>query len=122
MLSEIKKRNIQRDRREMRVRKKLRGTLEKPRFTVFKSNKHLFVQLIDDEQGKTLVSLGTMSQQCKGQHEKKSKEAAQFIGKKLAEMAKEQNISRVVFDRGHLRYHGVIASVADAAREAGLQF
>ncbi len=122
MLSEAKKRDVQRHRRQMRIRKRVRGTLEKPRFSVFKSNKHIFAQLIDDEQGKTIVSLGTMSSTCKGKHEKKSKEAARFIGEDMARVAKEKNIARVVFDRGRYKYHGLIAAIADAARESGLQF
>lgn len=122
MLSEIKKRDSQRKRRGFRIRKKLRGTADKPRMSVFKSNRHLFVQIIDDEASKTILSVGTMSDACKGKFDKKSKEAAKFIGLELANKAKEKNISRVVFDRGSLRYHGLIAAIADSAREAGLQF
>lgn len=122
MLSEIKRRDVQRNRRVMRVRKKVRGNAERPRMCIYKSNKHLFVQIIDDEQGKTLVSLGSMMPECKGANSKKSKESARFIGTMIAKKALDKNISQVVFDRGHYQYHGLIAILADAAREVGLKF
>jgi len=91
--------------------------------SVFRSNKHLQVQLIDDENGKTLLGLSTLSKELKGsEFEKKSKAAAREIGKRIGQQAKKQNISRVVFDRGHYKYHGLIAELANAAREEGLTF
>ena len=112
-----------RQRRVFRVRKRLKGTSERPRLTVFKSNQHLFVQVINDETGETLTSLGTMAKEFKGtEYEKKSKKSAQLLGEKIAKMAKDKNVEKVVFDRGRFKYHGIIAVLADAARQAGLQF
>lgn len=119
MLNELTKRNVRRKRREMHIKNVVRGKTDKPRLTVSKTNKHLFAQLIDDEKQITLASFGTMT---KGFEKKKSKETAREIGTKIAEMAKEKQIDRVVFDRKRFKYHGIIAHVADAAREAGLQF
>jgi len=105
------------------VRKKLRGTAEKPRLSVFKSNSHLFAQLIDDENGFTLASAGTMMKDFRAKKMgRKSKDAARAIGIALAESAKEKNIAGVIFDRGFNKYHGLLAEVANAARETGLQF
>jgi len=106
--------------RAMRVRKRLRGTASKPRLSVTKSLRHIGVQIIDDELGVTLVSFSTFSKEAKGH--KKSKEGARFVGEKIAELAKKKNISTVVFDRGRFKYHGLIAELADAARENGLKF
>ena len=123
MYSEIKRRDARRKRRKMGVRRRLRGTAEKPRMSVFKSNKHLFVQLIDDENGHTLLSASTIMKELeKPDCKKKGKEAARYIGGYVAEQAKGKNIQGVIFDRGHNKYHGLLAEVANAAREAGLQF
>jgi large subunit ribosomal protein L18 len=123
MYSEIKQRDVRRKRRKMGVRRRLRGTSEKPRMSVFKSNKHLFVQLIDDENGNTLVSAGTLMKTMeKPELKRKGKEAARYIGNYIAEQAKAKNIQSVIFDRGHNKYHGLLAELANAAREAGLQF
>lgn len=123
MNSEIKRRDARRKRRQMGVRKHVRGTANKPRMSVFKSNKNLFVQLIDDESGSTLLSASTMMKKLeKPEHTKKGKEAARFIGKLVADQAKEKNIDAVIFDRGRYKYHGLLAELANAAREAGLQF
>lgn len=112
-----------RQRRVFRVRKRLKGTAERPRLTVFKSNYHLFVQVINDETGETLASLGTMAKEFRGtEYEKKSKKSAQLLGEKIAKMTKDKNVEKVVFDRGRFKYHGIIAVLADAARQAGLQF
>jgi large subunit ribosomal protein L18 len=115
----LRKRNISRGRRVLRVRKKLLGTLTKPRMCVNKTNKHLFIQLIDDENSNTVASIGTFSKEFK---RKKSKQAASDLGKKIAEMAISKNINEVVFDRGRCIYHGLLSSLADGAREAGLKF
>lgn len=118
----VKKNNI-RKKRALRVRKNLRGTASKPRMCVMKSNKHLFVQLINDEDSCTLASYGTPSKDLKNSElAKKSKEAAKHIGEKIAEKAKLAGIDTVVFDRGRFKFHGVIAELANAARNAGLQF
>lgn len=107
----------------MGIRRRLRGTAIKPRMSVFKSNKHLFVQLIDDENGHTLLSASTMMKELdKPELKKKSKETARYIGGLVADQAKGKNIQTVIFDRGHNKYHGLLAEVANAAREAGLQF
>jgi large subunit ribosomal protein L18 len=122
MYSEMKRRDIRRKRRKMGVRRQVRGTSEKPRMSVFKSNKNLFVQLIDDENGITLVSASTIMKDIQPELKKKGKEAARHIGGYVAKAAKEKNIQGVVFDRGHNKYHGLLAELANAAREAGLQF
>ena len=103
----------------MRIRKKLRGSAQKPRMSVFKSNRHLAVQLIDDETGKTLASVSTLE---KGERSKKSKESAKQLGEKIAKLAQEKEIREVSFDRGPFRYHGVLAELAEAARAGGLKF
>jgi large subunit ribosomal protein L18 len=115
------KRNKSRKNRKFRVRKKLKGSAEKPRLSVSKTNKHILAQLIDDETGVTLAGFGTMSKENK-EHKTKSKQAAHFIGMTIAKLAKEKNIETVVFDRGRFMYHGVVAKLADGAREAGLRF
>lgn len=115
-------RNRKRLKRAIRVRKYLRGNGVKPRLAVVKSNKHISVQLIDDEQGITLASANTQMKQFRAKKLTKNKEAARIIGTKIAELAKEKQIQTVVFDRGYNKYHGVIAELANAAREAGLQF
>lgn len=123
MLSELKKRNVRRKRRAMHIQRIVRGSADKPRLSVFRSNKHITAQLIDDENRVTLFGVGTMSKTLKdGKFNGKSREAAGHLGKLLAEAAKKQKIQAVVFDRSHYKYHGVIAALADAAREAGLKF
>lgn len=105
--------------RAKRVRKNLRGTAERPRMCAVKSNRHLVVQLIDDQKGITMASSSTGT---KGMPEKKSKAAAESIGSTIAKKAKELGITKVIFDRGPSAYHGVLAALADAARQQGLQF
>ena len=123
MLSELKQRNIRRKRRTAHAKRVVRGSSDRPRLSVFRSNKHILAQIIDDEKSITLFGVGTMSKPLKkGKSSQKSKEAAQQLGKILAEEAKKRKIETVVFDRGHYKYHGVIAALADAAREAGLKF
>lgn len=123
MDNQIKFRNAKRIKRALRVRKHVRGTSDKPRFSVFKSNKHLSVQIIDDESGKTLVSYGSLAEEfSKQKSSTKSKETAKQIGKIIAGLARKNNIERVVFDRGRYKFHGVIAELANAARENGLVF
>jgi large subunit ribosomal protein L18 len=123
MLSEQKQRNVRRTRRALHTKRTVRGSALRPRLAVFRSNKHLLAQIIDDENRVTLVGIGTMSKTLKNtKHNRKSKEAAQQLGKILADEAKKKQIETVVFDRSHYKYHGVIAALADAAREAGLKF
>lgn len=118
-----KRRIVARKRRVMRVRKKLSGSSERPRLSVSKTNKHLYAQLIDDEKGVSIAGVGTLSKRNKDTSaNRKSKLAAREIGKQIAELAKEKNIQAVIFDRGVNKYHGVVAELADGAREAGLQF
>ncbi|NDD57807.1 MAG: 50S ribosomal protein L18 [Chlamydiae bacterium] len=119
MESRLVKRNVQRSRRLLRVRKKVRGSSEKPRLSVFKSNRHISVQLIDDEKSLTIASASTLQDKSL---EGKSKESARKLGALIAELAKKNNVNSVVFDRGHHKYHGLLAELANAARESGLQF
>lgn len=119
MINNLRKRDVRRRRRSMRVRSSVRGSANKPRLTVSKTNRHIFAQLIDDDNSVTLVSAGTMQ---KGSAQGKTKKSARLIGKKIGELALKLNITRVVFDRGHLKYHGVLAELANGARETGIQF
>lgn len=120
MHNEVGARSEKRIKRALRVRRHVRGCAEKPRLSVNKSNQHISVQLIDDDRGMTLCSFGTMSTQSNAK--RKSKEAAREVGKKIAEFAQGKQIAKVVFDRGRYKFHGMIAELANAAREAGLQF
>ena len=123
MLSELKQRDHRRIRRTSHTRRLVRGSALRPRLTVFRSNKHILAQLVDDEKGVTLFGVSTMSSELKKSvFNRKSKQAAQQLGQILAKEAKKQNVQAVVFDRSHYRYHGVIAALANAVREAGLQF
>ena len=115
--------NVVRSRVHTRIRKKLEGTPERPRLNVYRSLNHLYVQLIDDEAGKTVVQASTLEGRTKGQRSTGGNIAsAKAIGKRIAERAKEKGITKVVFDRGGYLYHGRIKALAEAAREAGLQF
>ena len=109
--------------RHARVRKKISGTPEMPRLSVYRSNKHIQAQIIDDTKGVTLVSASTLDAALKGQLEEVDKKgAAKLVGKLIAERAIAAGIKNVVFDRGGYVYTGRVASVADGAREAGLEF
>ncbi|GAX89305.1 50S ribosomal protein L18 [Effusibacillus lacus] len=115
--------NIARKRRHARVRKKVFGTAERPRLNVFRSNQHIYAQLIDDTKGVTLVSASTVDKELKGQFENGGNiNAAQKVGELVAKRALEKGYKSVVFDRGGYLYHGRIQALADAAREAGLEF
>jgi large subunit ribosomal protein L18 len=111
-------------RRRMRVRAKVHGTPERPRLTVAKSLKHVFVQIVDDVNRTTLVGLATNSKDVQdGVSSAKNKtEAAKLVGKKIAELAARKGIETVVFDRNQYRFHGRVKAVADGAREGGLKF
>ena len=119
MVKQIDK-NEARLRRHRRVRNKISGTAARPRLDVFRSAKHIYAQIIDDEQGVTLVSASTMDKDFNGFGG--NVEAAAEIGKKIAAKALEKGIKTVVFDRGGYLYHGRVAALAEAAREAGLEF
>ncbi|HZP27990.1 MAG TPA: 50S ribosomal protein L18 [Acidimicrobiia bacterium] len=110
-----------RERRHRRVRKKVRGTAERPRLAVFRSNRHIYAQVIDDVSGRTLVSASTVEADARG-GATATVEAAKAVGRRVGERAKAAGIATVVFDRGGFRYHGRVAGVADGAREAGLEF
>jgi len=117
------KKKANRIRRHFRLRKKISGTPERPRLAVFRSEKHIYVQLIDDTRGNTLCASSTISSDLKDSLEKTwNKDAAKKIGEDIAKKAKEAGIERVVFDRGGFKYHGRIKALADGAREAGLKF
>jgi len=106
------------------IRKSVRGTTQRPRLVVFRSIKHLYVQVVDDLQMKTLSSASTLSADVKNtlQEVKDKKSIAKQVGLAIAKKAKEQNIKKVVFDRNGYLYHGVIKALADGAREGGLEF
>jgi large subunit ribosomal protein L18 len=111
----------QRLRRRRHVRKKLLGTAERPRLSVFRSSKHIYAQLIDDLQGVTLAAASSRSQKSANFYGGNLKAATQ-VGEKLAEFAKSKGITRAAFDRGNYRYHGRVKALAEAARKGGLQF
>lgn len=116
-----KKKKINYLRRRRKVRSKVKGTASIPRLSVFRSNKGMYLQLIDDESGKTLVNVGYKELLKKGKTENKISDSFK-LGKILAEKAIKKNIKTVIFDRGGYKYHGRVKAVADAAREAGLNF
>ena len=110
-------------RRHDRVRKKVVGTRERPRLCVFRSLKHIYAQVLDDDAGHTVASASTLDGSIKLEAETKSKvEAARLVGAVVAERAKEQGVTAVVFDRGGYKFHGRVKALADSAREAGLEF
>jgi len=109
--------------KKKRYLKKIVGSLEKPRLSVFRSHKHIYAQLIDDTNGKTLVFSSTLESDIKKNIEKTAtQEASLLVGKRIAQKALEKNINYVVFDRGNKPYHGRIKSIAEGAREEGLIF
>lgn len=111
---------LQRQRRRYRVRKSVRGTAERPRLSVFRSHKHIFAQVIDDDGAVTLAAASTV-EKAFGKYGG-NKTAAQVIGKSIAERAVAAGVTKVCFDRRDYKYHGRVAALADAARAAGLQF
>ena len=114
-----KTRSVLREARHLRLRKKLSGTSEQPRLSVYRSLKHISAQIIDDTTGLTLASASTNEKEISASG---NRDGAKIVGTKLAERAKEKGITKVVFDRGGFKYHGRVASLADGAREAGLEF
>lgn len=110
-------------KRHHRIRSRLAGTTERPRLCVYRSNKHIYVQIIDDTTAQTLVAASTLDKDLKGKVEKTwNRDGAKAVGALVAERAKAKGINIVVFDRGGNIYHGRIAAVAEAARESGLNF
>ena len=113
-------RKMERQRRHMRVRRKISGTAERPRLCVYRSNSNIYAQIIDDVAGNTLVSASTLDKEVKTKHA--NKEAAKEVGALIAKRATDKKIVDVVFDRGGYIYHGVVKELAESAREGGLKF
>jgi large subunit ribosomal protein L18 len=120
-MTQIASRGAARRKRHQRIRLHLAGTQDRPRLAVFRSLNHIYAQVIDDASGTTLVAASTVDKDLKGSKATKTEEAAK-VGTLLAQRAKAAGIDRVVFDRAGFRYHGRVKSLADAAREAGLEF
>ncbi len=120
-MTQVASRSGARQKRHERIRLSLAGTPERPRLAVFRSLNHIYAQVIDDTSGRTLAAASTLEKELKGSRSTKTEEAA-TVGRLVAERAKSAGIERVVFDRAGFRYHGRIRSLADAAREAGLDF
>jgi large subunit ribosomal protein L18 len=119
----IQEKRAARQRRHARVRKVVRGTTERPRLCVFKSLRHIYAQIIDDQEGKTLVAASTLSKELpRGAERMKKSELAKAVGTLVAERALAASIQSVVFDRGGYPYHGRVKALATGARERGLQF
>lgn len=113
---------VTRLKRQVRVRRKVRGTSERPRLSVFKSARHIYAQIIDDVKGVTLASASTLTESAKELSNSGNVSAAIFVGKAVAGIALEKGITSVVFDRNGFLYHGRIKALADSARESGLNF
>lgn len=120
-MQKMQQRNIKKARRHKRVRAKVKGTAERPRLSVFRSNRGVFLQLVDDAAGKTLVSMGMEGTGAKKEKGTKT-ELALRAGEGLARSAVEKKITAAVFDRGGYRYHGIVKAVAEGARKGGLKF
>lgn len=118
-----KRAELARQRRHRRVRKKVTGTVERPRLNVFRSLKHIYAQVIDDGRGHTLVAVSTLDPELRGALSGLTKtEQAKLVGKLLGERALAQGVKQVVFDRGGYKYHGRVKALAEGSREAGLEF
>ena len=116
-------RQLVRAKKHMKIRNRFSGTAERPRLAVFRSNNHMYAQIIDDTVGNTLVSASTLEKEIKAELEKTNNvDAAAYLGTVIAKRALEKGITTVVYDRGGFIYQGKIAALADAAREAGLEF
>jgi large subunit ribosomal protein L18 len=116
-------RNKVRAKKHLKIRNRFSGTTERPRLAVFRSNNHMYAQIIDDTVGKTLVSISTTEKEVKAELEKTNNvDAAAYLGTAIAKKAIDKGINTVVFDRGGFIYQGKVAALADAAREAGLKF
>jgi len=122
MVSKVSRKEV-REKKHMRIRNRFSGTAERPRLAVFRSNNHMYAQIIDDTVGQTLVSASTMEKDVKAELNKTNDvEAAAYVGTVIAKRALEKGITTVVFDRGGYIYQGKVAALAEAAREAGLEF
>jgi len=123
-MANVHKRKLSpRERRAERIRKKISGTTERPRLSIYKSNQHIYAQVIDDSNGVTLAFASTLSKELKGGlGELDKSEASKRVGKLVAEKAMAANVKTVVFDRNGFPYHGRLAAVAEGARETGLEF
>jgi large subunit ribosomal protein L18 len=120
---DITNKHVRKHRRQLRVRRRLFGTEDRPRLSVFRSSKHIYAQIIDDLAGATLVAASTVDPDVRSKVKSGcNKQAAEIVGSVLGERAKKQGIGKVSFDRRHYKYHGRIQALADAARKAGLQF
>jgi large subunit ribosomal protein L18 len=120
-MTQVASRGAARQKRHDRIRLRLEGSASRPRLAVFRSNTHIYAQVIDDAAGRTLAAASSVEKELRGSSSTKTDEAA-VVGRLVAERAKTAGIERVVFDRAGFRYHGRIKSLADAAREAGLEF
>lgn len=120
-MTQVTDRGAARLKRHERIRLRLTGTADRPRLAVFRSLNHIYAQVIDDTTGRTLVSASTLEKELRGSKQTKVDEA-KVVGRLVAERAKAAGVERVVFDRAGFRYHGRVKSLADAAREAGLDF
>jgi large subunit ribosomal protein L18 len=120
-MTQVASRGAARRKRHDRIRLRVEGSASRPRLAVFRSNIHIYAQVIDDGTGKTLAAASTVEKELRGSKQTKTEEAA-VVGRLIAERAKTAGVERVVFDRAGFRYHGRIKSLADAAREAGLDF
>ncbi|MEL7835292.1 50S ribosomal protein L18 [Fodinibius sp. Rm-B-1B1-1] len=117
------KKTLRRDRIRRRIRSTIKGTAERPRLCVYKSNKNIYAQLVNDRLGHTLAAVSTESEGVADEVQDMSKkEAAEVVGKQLAELAKDQGLEKAVFDRSGYKYHGVVKALAEGAREGGLDF
>ena len=122
MIKKVSRADV-RQKKHRRMRNRISGTAQAPRLAVFRSNNHMYAQIIDDTVGKTLISASTLEKSVSGELEKTNNvDAAAYLGKVIAERALEKDIKTVVFDRGGFLYAGKIAALAEAAREAGLEF
>ena len=122
MVKKVSRKEV-RAKKHMRIRNRFSGTAERPRLAVFRSNNHMYAQIIDDTVGNTLVSASTVEKEIKGELEKTNNvEAAAYLGTVIAKRALEKGIKEVVYDRGGFIYQGKVAALAEAAREAGLKF
>lgn len=119
MSIDVKRRERLKERRKKRIRKKISGTVERPRLSVFRSSRHVYAQVVDDVKGHTLVSVSSFE---KGQTKRANVECCVELGKLIAKRCQEQDIKQIVFDKNGNKYHGRIKAFADGAREGGLNF
>ncbi|MCF8036363.1 MAG: 50S ribosomal protein L18 [Desulfobacteraceae bacterium] len=122
-MGSAQRRQAMRIKRKKRIRKKVQGTAERPRLTVFRSARHIYAQVIDDQQGQTLAAASTMEKELRDRSDfENKKSAASEIGKRIAQRAANKGVTTVVFDRNGYQYHGRVKAVSESARENGLDF